>query len=164
MQNRACQRQEIVPILTDKRPEITIHTTHTEYFEEMMYNRVNLCPIPKIRNLNAVIRFEIVGNNPGIWTIFIEKGILKRIVREQLVKGLIEETIVREKCYHNTLPETASEVTGRKSTCTFELEGKTFMSVIRREITPQQALFQRKVRISGDMLLALKMNVLVNYL
>ena len=164
MQNRACQHQEIVPIPADKRPGITVHTTHTEYFEEMMYNRVNLSPIPKIRNLNAVIRFEIVGHNAGTWTIFIEEGILKRIVRDHLEKYLIEKTIFQEEDYCQTHPETASEDTARKSVCVFQLEGKTFMSIIRREITPQQALFQRKVHISGDMLLALKMNVLVNYL
>ena len=153
-----------IPIPADKRPEITVHTTHTEYFEEMMYNRVNLSPIPKIRNLNAVIRFEIVGHNSGTWTIFIEEGILKRIVSDHLEKDLIEEAIVQAKGYHQTLPETASEDILQKSVCTFQLEGKTFMSIIRREITPRQALFQRKVRIRGDMLLALKMNVLVNYL
>jgi hypothetical protein len=38
------------------------------------------------------------------------------------------------------------------------------MSIIRREITPQQAFFKKMVQIEGDIAIALKMNVLVNYL
>jgi putative sterol carrier protein len=44
------------------------------------------------------------------------------------------------------------------------LDGRTFMSIVRREITPQQAFFQKEVQIEGDMTIALKMNVLVNYM
>ncbi|MCP5002949.1 MAG: SCP2 sterol-binding domain-containing protein, partial [Planctomycetes bacterium] len=64
----------------------------------------------------------------------------------------------------NVCDETASGDRLRKTKCIFRLDGNTFMSIVRREIKPQQALFQRKVQIRGDMLLALKMNVLVNYL
>ena len=43
------------------------------------------------------------------------------------------------------------------------MDGETFMSIIKREITPQQAFFRKMVQIEGDVTIALKMNVLVNY-
>ncbi|MDR4506286.1 MAG: SCP2 sterol-binding domain-containing protein [Candidatus Scalindua sp.] len=160
MKSKACQGKEIEQKDAEKQPEITAQTTHTEYFEKMMYNRVNNSPIPKIRSLNAIIQFDIVGDNPGNWIVIIEKGVVKRIVSGFVEKGSAEGDCLQE----NVNNDTVSSGTIRKSKCTFQLDGNTFMSIVRREITPQHALFQRKVHIRGDMLLALKMNVLVNYL
>lgn len=160
MKSKSRQEKGIKQKDAERQPEITVQTTHTEYFEKMMYNRVNNSPIPKIRSLNAIIEFDIIGENQGNWIVIIEKGIVKRIVRGCTKKGPAEGGCFQEN--ENNESVASGEI--GKSRCTFQLEGKTFMAIVRREITPQHALFQRKVQIRGDMLLALKMNVLVNYL
>ncbi len=120
----------------NERPEIPGNITHNEYFNRLLKDRVNNSPIPKISGLNAVIQFEITDNGNGIWNIVIEDGFVKEVMKEALVKP----------------------------TCTFTLGSMTFLSILRREITPQMAFFKGKVEIKGDMLLALRMNILVNYL
>lgn len=146
MNNRVCQTIDIKPKDIEKRPEITNETTPVEYFEELIFARVNLCSLPKIESLNTAIRFDIEGDNAGSWSIVVERGFLKRVVRN----------------YSDTSPLSDEAVLVPAST--FRMDGKTFMSIIKREITPQQAFFKKKVRIEGDVTIALKMNVLVNYL
>lgn len=147
--------------IVKKRPNITLNTTHVEYFEDLMYDRVNMCSIPKIDDLNIVIRFDIVGHNAGSWTIVVAGGELKSVLNMPL-------TSINNKKGLDPGPPDNSK-TGIKEisdgpACVFQLEGDTFMSIVRREITPQQAFFEKKVQLEGDVVLALKMNVLVNYL
>ncbi len=151
MNNKSYQTIEIKPGNYGKRPEVTDKTNHIEYFEELMFDRVNMCPLPRIKSLGIVIRFDIVGQNAGSWTIVVADGILKRISRNHPDP---------ESQQGNSEP--LSDVLN--PACIFRLDGRTFMSIIRREITPQQAFFEKKVQIEGDMTLALKMNVLVNYM
>jgi hypothetical protein len=146
MNNRVCQTIDIKPKDIEKRPEITNETTPVEYFEELIFARVNLCSLPKIESLNTVIRFDIEGDNAGSWSIVVERGFLKRVVRN----------------YSDASPLSDEAVLIPAST--FRMDGETFMSIIKREITPQQAFFRKMVQIEGDVTIALKMNVLVNYL
>lgn len=120
----------------NQRPEIPENITHAEYFSRLLKDRVNKSPLPKISDLNAIIQFEITDNGNGIWNIVVENGLVKEVIK----KGY------------------------EQPTCIFALNSATFLSIIRREITPQQAFFKGKVEIKGNMLLALKMNILVNYL
>src|SRR3989304_5161119 len=144
--NKAYQTVDIKPNGIRKRPEITGETTPAEYFEELIFARVNLCSLPRIESLNAVIRFDIAGDNGGSWTIEVEGGILKRVVRNYIDASLPSSEPLLEPL------------------STFIMDGETLMSIIRREITPQQAFFRKMVQIVGDVTIALKMNVLVNYL
>jgi len=129
-----------------ERPSITNEITPVEYFERLIFARVNLCPLPKIENLNTVIKFDIDGDNGGSWTIAVGCGLLKRVVRNCTdTCASSNETILR--------PESS-----------FRMDSKTFMSILKREFTPQKAFFKRKVKIAGNIMIALKMNVLVNYL
>ena len=137
---------DIKPKNIEKRPEITSETTPVEYFEELIFARVNLCPLPRIESLNTVIRFDIRGVDAGSWTIEVEAGLLKRVVRNYTGNGLPSNVAVLEPA------------------STFRMDSETFMSILKREITPQQAFFKKKVQILGDIMIALKMNVLVNYL
>lgn len=120
----------------NERPKIPENITHIEYFNRLLKDRVNNCPIPKISSLNAIIQFQITDNGNGIWNIVVENGFVKEVTNKAL----------------------------EKPTCTFILCSDTFLSILRHEITPQKAFFTRKVDIRGDMVLALKMNILVNYL
>ncbi len=128
------------------RPDITNEITPVSYFEQLIFARVNLCPLPKIKSLNTAIRFDIDGDNGGSWTIAVECGLLERVVRN--------------------CPDTcsSSDETELRPVSTFRMNSETFMSILKREFTPQQAFFKRKVKIAGDIMIALKMNVLVNYL
>jgi len=144
--NKAYQTVDIKPNGIRKRPEITGETTPAEYFEELIFARVNLCSLPRIESLNTVIRFDIAGDNAGSWTIEVEGGILKRVVRNYIDASLPSSEPLLEPL------------------STFIMDGETLMSIIRREITPQQAFFRKMVQIVGDVTIALKMNVLVNYL
>ena len=146
MNNKACQTIDIKPKDFEKRPEITSETTPVEYFEELIFARVNLCPLPRIESLNTVIRFDIKGVDAGSWTIEVEAGLLKRVVRNYTGNGLPSNEAVLEP------------------TSTFRMDSETFMSILKGEITPQQAFFKKKVQIQGNIMIALKMNVLVNYL
>ncbi len=144
--NTIYQTVDIKPGSFNKRPEITDEITPVEYFEQLIYARVNLCPLPKIESLHTVIRFDIDGENGGSWTIAVECGLLERVVRNcSDTSGPSNEEIL--------IPVS-----------TFRMDSATFISILRREFTPQKAFFKRKVKIAGDMLIALKMNVLVNYL
>ncbi|MEK6765410.1 MAG: SCP2 sterol-binding domain-containing protein [Planctomycetota bacterium] len=143
--NNKCQTSDIKPRNIENRPEITNEITHVEYFEELIFARVNLCSLPRIESLNTVIRFDIEGDNTGSWSIVVERGLLKRVVRN----------------YSDTSPLSDEAVLVPAST--FRMDGETFMSIIKREITPQQAFFRKMVQIEGDVTIALKMNVLVNY-
>lgn len=144
--NTIYQTIDIKPGNFKDRPEITNGITPVEYFEQLIFARVNLCPLPKIESLNTVIKFDIDGDNGGSWTIAVECGLLKRVVRN--------------------CPDTCSSPDEMilLPVSTFRMDSKTFMSILRREFTPQKAFFKRKVKIAGNIMIALKMNVLVNYL
>ena len=140
------QTIDIKPGDFEERPEITNETSPVSYFEELIFARVNLCPLPKIKSLNTVIRFDIDGDNGGSWTIAVECGLLERVVRN---------------CSDSCSPSSEIEL---RPVSTFRMDSETFMSILKREFTPQKAFFKRKVKIAGDIMIALKMNVLVNYL
>ncbi len=137
---------EIKPGEFEERPEITNETSPASYFEELVFTRINLCSLPKIESLNTVIRFDIDGDDGGSWTIVVERGLLSRVVRNS----------------PDTCPSTNETIL--RPVSTFRMNSETFMSILRREYTPQKAFFKRKVKISGNVMIALKMNVLVNYL
>ena len=140
------QAIDIKPGNFEERPDITNGITPVEYFEQLIFARVNLCPLPKIESLNTVIRFDIDGDNGGSWTIAVEGGLLKRVVRNcSDICSSPDETVLH-------------------TVSTFRMDSDTFMSILKREFTPQKAFFKRKVKIAGDIMIALKMNVLVNYL
>ncbi len=140
------QTIDIKPGDFKERPDITNEVTPVEYFEQLIFARVNLCPLPKIESLNTVIKFDIDGDRGGSWTIAVECGLLKRVVRN--------------------CPDTRSSHNEAVllPVSTFRMDSEIFMSILRREFTPQKAFFKRKVKIAGNIMIALKMNVLVNYL
>lgn len=125
------------------RPEITDDVTPSIYFNTLVINRINMCPIPKITTINALVEFYIKGKDGGRWGLVIEKGMAKEVICAK------EEVADPYPC---------------KPDCTFTMNEETFLSIIKKEISPQKAFFNRKVNVQGNMILALKANVLVNYL
>jgi hypothetical protein len=137
---------DIKPGDFENRPEITDVTLPATYFEELIFARVNMCPLPKIESLSTVIRFDIDGEYGGSWTIVVEGGLLKRVVKN-----------------YSDASESSLE-TELRAVSTFSMDSETFISILKREFTPQKAFFMKKVKIAGDIMIALKMNVLVHYL
>lgn len=82
------------------------------------------------------MQFEIADGGNRIWNIIVENGVLRKVSKEPIEKPI----------------------------CFLQLESATFLSILRREITVQQAFFKAKMYIKGDILLALKMNILASYL
>lgn len=119
-----------------ERPEIPINITHKEYFESLFKERVNKSPLPKINTLHAIIQFRITDDDDGLWNVVVENGLVKEVTKRTI----------------------------DNPTCTFFLDSATFLSIVKREITPQQAFFSGRADIKGNVLLALKMNVLVEYM
>ncbi|MCF6148691.1 MAG: SCP2 sterol-binding domain-containing protein [Candidatus Kuenenia sp.] len=119
-----------------ERPEIPASISHREYFEFLFKERVNKSPLPKIDTLNAIIQFRITDDDEGLWNVVVENGLVKEVTKRTI----------------------------DNPTCTFCLDSKTFISIVKREITPQQAFFGGRADIKGNILLALKMNILVEYM
>ncbi len=122
--------------MLNERPEIPENITHAEYFNCLLKDRVNKSPLPKISSFNAIIQFEIIDNGEGIWHFTVEKGFV------------MEVAVGKHE----------------RPTCTFILRSADFLAILKRKVTPQEAFFRGMVIIKGNLLLALRMNVLVNYL
>lgn len=127
----------------DERPEIPDDITPSDYFNNLVVDRINKCPIPKISSLNCLVEFCVTDENGGSWGLFVEKGEAMKVV--QTVEGVAEP-------YR------------QKPACTFTMDKETFFDILHKRITPQKAFFAKRVNFKGDIFLALKANVLVDYL
>lgn len=125
------------------RPEIPEDATPSVYFNTLIIDRINKCSIPKIASLNIMVEFRITGKDGGRWGLVIKNGIASKVI---YAGG--DDT--------DPYPQ--------KPNCTFTMNGDTFLSIVRKEIAPQKAFFTKRVDVQGNILLALKSNVLVNYL
>lgn len=130
-------------IETNDRPEIPDDITPSTYFNDLIINRINKSPIPKIKTLNVLVEFHVSDIDRGRWGLVIEEGIAKNIIHV-------------ENNDPNPYP--------KAPTCTFTMNSKIFMAIVRKEISPKKAFFTRKIDVSGNIFLALKANVLVSYL
>ena len=120
----------------NERPEIPENITHAEYFNGLLKDRVNKCPLPKLAGMNAIIQFEFLDKGEDVWHVIVEKGFV------------LEVSVGKHE----------------RPTCSFILRSNDFLSILKRKVTPQEAFFKGMVSIKGNLLLALRMNVLVNYL
>ena len=128
---------------TNGRPEIPEDVTPSVYFNTLVIDRINKCTIPKITSMNILVEFHISGKDGGRWGLVIEKGTAKEVICAK---------------YSDTEPYP------QKPNCSFTMNGETFLSIVRKEITPQKAFFKKEVDIRGNIFLALKANALVCYL
>ncbi len=119
-----------------QRPVVHPNITHEEYFEDLMKDRINLSPEPKIPGLNARVQFNITGSGAGRWTLVLENGYAKEVVRD----------------YAGT------------HDCIITMDGATFMNIVKGKTAPQKALFEGKLYLDGNVMLGIKMSVLAHYL
>lgn len=119
-----------------QRPEIPKEATHREYFDELAIPRINNSPLARIKGLTMKAQFDITGEDAGKWTLVLEDGNAKDVVRG-----------------NNITPD-----------CTLNMSGDVFMGIVRQEINPQQAFFENKIKVNGNTMLGIKMAVLAPYL
>lgn len=129
-------KTRLVNNLAMQRPEIPANAGHEEYFETLMKDRINMSPEPRIPELNARVQFNITGDGAGKWTLVLEDGCAKEVAKD--CPGIPD--------------------------CVLTMEGKTFMDIVRGKITPQKALFEGRLTVTGDVMLGIKMAVLTYYL
>ncbi len=131
------------PVGLNGRPEIPDNVTPLVYFNELIVDRINKSPIPKIKSLNILVEFHITDIQDGKWGLVIENGFAKEIIHAR---------------------DGVADPYPKKTTCTFKMSGDIFLAIAKKELKPQKAFFTRKVEVKGNMFLALKANVLVSYL
>tara|TARA_Y100000031_G_C7921966_1_gene248718 strand:- start:39 stop:371 length:333 start_codon:yes stop_codon:yes gene_type:complete len=106
--------------------------TPKEYFEEKVMN--NLANKKDIvSSMNAIYEFQITGDNGGTWTVDVK----------------------------NEPPKVTSGSLG-SADCTVTIKDEHFVAMISGDLNPQMAFMTGKLKVTGNMGLALKLqNILV---
>ncbi len=86
----------------------------------------------KIVSLNAVYEFNITGDGGGIWTLDIKEG-----------KGQVNSG------------------SGGAAKCTVTMSAGDFSDIIEGKLNPQMAFMTGKLKVQGDMGLALKLGAIL---
>lgn len=82
----------------------------------------------KLGDLSAVYLFKLTGDEAGDWTIRVESG-----------KGTVEESAADD------------------ATCTITIADSDFVSMVKGDSNPQMLFMTGKLKVSGDMGQALKL-------
>ncbi len=99
-----------------------------QYFDRFLTEKLHRQLLPNLKHLTANCRI-IVDDLPGrSWSLRIDQGRLEEISQNGIV------------CQ-----------------CTFSLRSDTFSAIVGGKLAPQQAFFQRKIHIEGDMETGLKL-------
>lgn len=103
------------------------------YFEEFLPKKKDAHFIKNLTSLDAVFAINISDASESSWTIVIKSGELKDVCKQ--------------------FPGEAS--------FTYNLTADTFLSIVCGKLNPQMAFFTGKVKISGDMIAALKVSTVL---
>jgi len=99
--------------------------------QEVFDNMANM-PADKVGDLNTVILFDLSGEGSGKWTLKLEDG-----------KASVDEG------------ETAEPA------MTLSMSGPDFVAMSNGELNAMQAFMQGKIKIAGDMGLAMKLQTIL---
>ena len=101
--------------------------TPKSYFEEKIAQKLKDKPETS-KAVNAVYEFNITGDNGGVWTVDLTKE-----------------------------PGTVTPVTTGVAKCTVTATANDFLNIVSGKMNPQMAFMSGKLKIAGDMGLAMKM-------
>ncbi len=93
-----------------------------KYFKEFLGARVNRPLLKNVRNLSAVFSIEIEGEMNSRWVLEVRDGTLLSVAR------------------NGSAPE-----------CSYVTDGATFERIVRGLYPPEEAFFEGRVDIRGDM-------------
>ncbi len=99
-----------------------------QYFDSFLTNKMHKQLLPNLKHLTANCRIAVEDLPGRSWSLRIDQGRLEEISRNGMV------------CQ-----------------CTFSLHSDTFSAIVGGRLAPQQAFFQRKIHIEGDMETGLKL-------
>lgn len=91
------------------------------YFDEFLKAKLGRLLVPNLRSLTASFRIRLTDADVPVWSLRIDQGVL------------------------------ASIATGdRNGQCGFVVDTDTFLHVVAARLAPQQAFFQKRAEIEGD--------------
>ena len=105
--------------------------TPKSYFEEKIANKLKDKPETS-KAVNAVYEFNITGDNGGVWTVDLTKE-----------------------------PGAVSAGSAGTAKCTVTCAAGDFMNIVSGKMNPQMASMSGKLKIKGDMGLAMKLQKVI---
>lgn len=101
-----------------------------EVFEKRISESLKTAP-EKARTINATYKFEITGENGGIWTVDLKSD-----------------------------PPTCKEIDS-DAECTIIVGDKDFVDIVNGKLNPQMAFMTGKLKVKGNMAHALKLQQII---
>jgi len=101
--------------------------TAEEIFNQKIAEKLNSNP-EKVKSINSIYEFEIIGDNPETWTIDLTK----------------ESDFV-------------SKGSSGSPNCTVSIKIEDLSDIVEKKLNPQMAFMTGKLKVKGDMGLALKL-------
>jgi len=101
------------------------------FFEEKIAKKLQDKP-ELSKAVNSIYEFNITGENAGVWTVDLTKE-----------------------------PGTVAPGSSGNAKCTVTCAGSDFMNVISGKMNPQMAFMSGKLKIKGDMGLAMKLQKII---
>ena len=106
-------------------------TNPKQYFEEKITKKLQDRPDIS-KSVNSVYEFNITGDNGGVWTVDLTKE-----------------------------PGTVSSGSTGAAKCTVTCAAGDFMNIVSGKMNPQMAFMSGKLKIKGDMGLAMKLQKVI---
>jgi putative sterol carrier protein len=106
--------------------------TPKQFFEEKIAKKLASSPPEEREKVNAIYEFNITGDNGGVWTVEITKD-----------KGSVQ-----------------TDSTGNAK-CIVTSASPDFMNIVSGKMNPQMAFMSGKLKIKGDMGLAMKLQKVI---
>jgi putative sterol carrier protein len=106
-------------------------TTPKQYFEEKIAKKLQDRPDIS-KSVNSVYEFNITGDNGGVWTVDLTKE-----------------------------PGAVSAGSSGNAKCTVTCAAGDFMNIVSGKMNPQMAFMSGKLKIKGDMGLAMKLQKVI---
>jgi 2-alkyl-3-oxoalkanoate reductase len=109
------------------RPSAAEANPVAEYFDVFLARRLNQNLLPDLRSLSSRFAIILRESKEPCWSLTLKQGILTAISRD-----------------------------GLPADCHFTVDAPTFLEIVSGRLAPQQAFFRRRVEISGDVELGLR--------
>jgi len=114
-------------VCKEVRTEKQLPDSVQSYFRVFLKEKMHQLLLPEVRSLTATFRIQFNENANQHWTMTVQKGKLEAVCEN-----------------------------GQNSECQYFTDIPTFREIVAGQLSPQQAFFQQKVDIQGDIEVGLK--------